>query len=234
MRRARLLGKERSIVTEKALKCKGMVSVRLEVLPFPEIKTKDPTKPKNNVERLKKTFQDEGCWPLPLPNHIPAQIDKQGLDAALWLSQRSSKEPFVGSRDEYPELEFPPGYQLMCLDGQSRALAAAKVLPVVDRRWIVDLYAAGCGHVLENMFYAVGSGGGGGDGGGVVIVAASFTSHLFYRVSSSCTLQSPIPSTVVGQEDGIPIFRQWACMKGAQLPPTYCGGDVWCFVRFGG
>jgi hypothetical protein len=33
----------------------------------------------------------------------------------------------------------------------------------------------GCGHVLENMFYAVGSGGG-GDGGGVVIVAVSFTS----------------------------------------------------------
>ncbi|KAL2410572.1 hypothetical protein ABEF91_000561 [Exophiala dermatitidis] len=142
MRRARLLGKERSIVTEKALKCKGMVSVRLEVLSFPEIKTKDPTKLKSNVKRLKKAFQDEGCWRLPLPNHIPAQIDKQSLDAALRHSQRSSKELFVGPRDEYPELEFPPGYQLMCLDGQSRALAAAKVLPVADRRWIVDLYAA--------------------------------------------------------------------------------------------
>lgn len=143
MRRARLLGKERSIVTEKALKCKGMVSVRLDVLSFPEIKTKDPTKLKSNVNRLKKAFQDEGCWRLPLPNHIPAQIDKQSLDAALRHSQRSSKELFVGPRDEYPELEFPPGYQLKCLDGQSRALAAAKVLPVADRRWIVDLYAAG-------------------------------------------------------------------------------------------
>ncbi|KIW54605.1 hypothetical protein PV05_06954 [Exophiala xenobiotica] len=142
MRRARLLGKERSIVTEKALKCKGMVSVRLEVLSFPEIKTKDPTKLKNNVERLKKAFWDEGCWRLPLPNHIPAQIDKQSLDAAIRHSQRSSEELFVGPRDEYPELEFPPGYQLMCLDGQSRALAAAKVLPLADRRWIVDLYAA--------------------------------------------------------------------------------------------
>ncbi|KIW30935.1 uncharacterized protein PV07_02626 [Cladophialophora immunda] len=142
MRRARLLGKERSIVTEKVLKCKGMVSVRLEVLSFPEIKTKDPTKLKSNVERLKKAFQDEGCWPLPLPNHIPAQIDKQSLDAALRHSQRSIKELFVGPRAEYPELEFPPGYQLRCLDGQSRALAAAKVLPVADRRWIVDLYAA--------------------------------------------------------------------------------------------
>jgi len=44
MRRSRLLEKERSIVTEKALKCKGMVSVRLEVLSFLEIKTKDLTK----------------------------------------------------------------------------------------------------------------------------------------------------------------------------------------------
>lgn len=93
MRRARLLGKERSIVTEKALKCKGMVSVRLEVLSFPEI-----------VERLKKACQDEGCWRLPLPNHIPVQIDKQSLDAALRRSQRSSNELFVGPRDEYSEL----------------------------------------------------------------------------------------------------------------------------------
>jgi hypothetical protein len=51
-----------------------------------------------------------------LPNHIPAQIDKQSLDAALRHSQRSSKEPFVGPRDEYPEPEFPPGYQLIYLD----------------------------------------------------------------------------------------------------------------------
>lgn len=56
MRRARLLEKERSIVTEKALKCKGIVSVRLKVLSFSEIKTKDPTKLKSNIERLKKAF----------------------------------------------------------------------------------------------------------------------------------------------------------------------------------
>jgi hypothetical protein len=40
-----------------------MVSVRLEVLSFPEIKTKDPTKLKNNVERLKRVFRYEGDIP---------------------------------------------------------------------------------------------------------------------------------------------------------------------------
>jgi hypothetical protein len=29
-------------------------------------------------------------------------------------------------------------------------------------------------------------------------------------------------------------FLSWAYMKGAQLPFTYCGCNVWCFVRFGG
>lgn len=44
------------------------------------------------------------------------------------VQQRSSKEHFVGPRDKYSELEFPLGYQLLCLNGQSRALTAAKVL----------------------------------------------------------------------------------------------------------
>jgi len=59
MRRARLLGKECSIVTRKALKGKGTVSLYLEVLSFLEIKMKYPTKLKNMVERLKKAFRDE-------------------------------------------------------------------------------------------------------------------------------------------------------------------------------
>jgi len=85
MRRARLLGNERSIVTGKALKCKGMVSVRLEVLSFLEI-----------VERLKKVYQDEGCWRRPLPNHTPAQINKQSLDAALRRSTALEQRTFCG------------------------------------------------------------------------------------------------------------------------------------------
>ena len=125
MRRARLREKERGLATEKALKCRGTVSVRLEVLYFPQFKTKDPNKLKKNVERLKNAFLDEGCLRLPLPNHIPAQIDEQSLNAALRHSNHSREVLRVGLRDDYPELEFPSGYQLKCLDGQSRALAAA-------------------------------------------------------------------------------------------------------------
>ena len=74
---------------------------------------------------------------------------RHGLEWKPIQEPQWSKELFVGPRDEYFELEFPPGYQLMCLDGQSRALAAAKVLPVADRRWIVDLYAAGMRRLLS-------------------------------------------------------------------------------------
>ena len=50
MRRARLREKERRIAMEKALKCRGIVSVRLEVLHFPQFKTKDPEKLKIDVD----------------------------------------------------------------------------------------------------------------------------------------------------------------------------------------
>jgi len=61
MRRARLREEERGLATEKALERRGTVSVRLEVLYFPQFKTRDPEKLKKNVERLKKAFRDEGC-----------------------------------------------------------------------------------------------------------------------------------------------------------------------------
>ena len=72
MRRARLREKERSVATEKFLKYRGIVSIRLKVLYFPQYKIKDLEKLKKNVERLKKAVRDEGCLRLPLPNHIPA------------------------------------------------------------------------------------------------------------------------------------------------------------------
>jgi hypothetical protein len=143
MRRALLQHKERTLATERSLKCRGTASIKLDVLYFPPLKTKDPDKAKKNVERLRKAFQDEGCRRLPLLNHIPAIIDQQCLDTALRNSKVSAERLGADHRNDYPELEFPPGYRLQCLDGQSRTLAAAQVLPTADKRWTVDLYLAG-------------------------------------------------------------------------------------------
>lgn len=126
MRRARFQDQERRLAREKTIKYKGTVSIKIEVLHFPWHNTGEPDE--RNVERLKKCFRDEGCRRLALRNHIPAVIDQPQLDVALRTSGIPPGQPLEDPRDGYPELEFPPGYQLECLHGQDRVRAAAKVL----------------------------------------------------------------------------------------------------------
>jgi hypothetical protein len=83
------------------------------------------------------------CRRLDLRNHIPAVISQPQLEAAIEASRTSAERLLEDARDDYPELDFPPGYRLECLHGRHRTLAAAQVLPLEDRRWTVDLYLEG-------------------------------------------------------------------------------------------
>ncbi|KAH8799663.1 hypothetical protein F5884DRAFT_113249 [Xylogone sp. PMI_703] len=139
MRRARFLEQERRQEAEKSINYRGTASIKLEVLYFLCVESREPDK--KNVERLKSLFRGEGgCRRLDLRNHIPAVISESELEAAIAASKISSERLLEDGHDGYPELNFPPGYQLECLHGRHRALAAAQVLPPEDRRWTVDLY----------------------------------------------------------------------------------------------
>jgi hypothetical protein len=138
MQRARFLERERKLAVEKRNKFKGTASIRLDVLHFP---CEDD---ESNVERLKNLFRETGgCDRLELRNHIAAVVDRERLDDAIRDSRISTERLPAELRDSYPELDFPPGYRLQCLNGQGRVLAATKVLPPGDKRWTVDLYLAG-------------------------------------------------------------------------------------------
>lgn len=144
MRRARFQEQERRLAAERRVKFRGTASIKLEVLHFQWDKTENVAHQKN-VKRLEKIFRDEGCHRLKLRNHIVGVIDQQRLDAAVRDLGISAEQLFADPRDgdDYPKLDFPPGYQLECLDGHARVDAAARVLPLGDKRWTVDLYLAG-------------------------------------------------------------------------------------------
>jgi hypothetical protein len=103
------------------------------VLHFPCEESREPDE--KNVERLRKLFREEGgCCRLDLQNHIPAVINQPQLAVTIEASRTSVKQFLEDARDGYRELDFPPGYRLECLHGRYRALAAAHVLPLEDRR----------------------------------------------------------------------------------------------------
>ncbi|TAQ83758.1 hypothetical protein B7494_g7918 [Chlorociboria aeruginascens] len=139
MRRARFLEQERRQEAERSIKYRGTASIKLDVLHFPCEKSREPDE--NNVEKLRNLFRGEGgCRRLDLRNHIPAVISQPQLEAAIEASRTSAERLLEDARDNYPELDFPPGYRLECLHGRHRTPAAAQVLPLEDRRWTVDLY----------------------------------------------------------------------------------------------
>lgn len=124
------------MAAERKAKYKGAASIKIQVLHFQHKQDKQNVK---NLEKLFRTGYDR----LDVRNHIPAIIDQQSLNAALEKSGTSADALLGGAHDSYVELDFPPGFQLPCLHGRDRVDAAANLLPVGDKRWIVDLYLSG-------------------------------------------------------------------------------------------
>ncbi|CAK7238190.1 hypothetical protein SEUCBS140593_010416, partial [Sporothrix eucalyptigena] len=130
----------RRIEAEKCVKHVGTASVRLDVLLFDRFGDLD----QKNVERLKRLFQKGGCFPGQFANRIPALIHADALRESLALSGLSADQ--LRSRADEPvghaRLELPTGLRLTCLRGRHRVAAAADVLGVQDKRWVVDLFLA--------------------------------------------------------------------------------------------
>lgn len=131
----------RRVQAEKRVQHVGTASVRLDHLAFPLSAGLD----RKNVERLKRLFQKGGCFPGQFANRIPALVHPDMLQQSLALSNISADQlrSGVDEPEGHARLELPAGTRLECLRGQHRAIAAAEVLGVQEKRWIVDLFLAG-------------------------------------------------------------------------------------------
>ncbi|CCD42643.1 hypothetical protein BofuT4_P074450.1 [Botrytis cinerea T4] len=147
MRRSRVVDEEIKLEAQRHLKYRGIAWVRLENLNFPLKDSRELDS--KNVERLKELFQKDTIRRLDSKNRIPAEIDEVDLNEAIRISNTSA-ESLMHSRDDNPPfLKLPPNYQLTCLHGRHRILAAREILPSIDSWWTVDLYLTGMKH-----FYA--------------------------------------------------------------------------------
>lgn len=126
---------------QRASNYRGTVRVKLEALRFGVEGSRQPDV--QNVKRLRQIFQDQGCYRLDPENRIPAVIDQQTLENAMQLSGTTLAALLQIPQTSPPFLKFPPGFQLQCLKGQSRAKAAEMVLRAEQRWWGVDLYLEG-------------------------------------------------------------------------------------------
>ncbi len=93
-----------------------------------------------NVKRLCSIFHTETCRRLDIGNRVTAVVCRQHLETALRAAGHEERSESESSC--YKTLQFAAG-QVKCLHGQHRLRAAAKLLPVTDRWWLVDLYLDG-------------------------------------------------------------------------------------------
>lgn len=131
--------REERLATEGRLKYRGTARIGLEVLHFTWNEPREPNE--KSLKKLKRCFEKGQCDRL-TRNHIPAVISQSQLDDTLRASNVPAERLLINT-DPHPELKFPAGYQLRCLHGRHRVLAAQEVLPPQERWWTVDIYLEG-------------------------------------------------------------------------------------------
>jgi hypothetical protein len=97
-----------------------------------------------NYEFLVFTFKSTGCHrEKPPEHHIPVVIQEVALKTAIAHSDGSADDVRSCDPAEWPRLNFPTEFRLLCLHGRHRIEAAKQCLSGVDRWWVVDLYSDG-------------------------------------------------------------------------------------------
>ncbi|ROT35349.1 hypothetical protein SODALDRAFT_337370 [Sodiomyces alkalinus F11] len=126
------------INNEIVSKLQGTVKVDLASLFFAIGPEEIDEVDKDNVERLVKIFELEGCNRLSPAHSIPGSISADVLQTALAHSSLTIEN----LRDvEPPTLYLPPGLQIECLQGKHR-LAALRESKKLHPWWTVRLYVA--------------------------------------------------------------------------------------------
>lgn len=110
----------------------------------------DRERDQKEVDYLKRCFENDGAHHIERP--VRALIERQALEIALGKAGISAAKLMNGS-DEYTELVFPSGYQLLCLNGQDRIEAAREVLDATTKRWTVRLHLSGIVNLFREEFF---------------------------------------------------------------------------------
>lgn len=91
---------------------------------------------RDNVERLVKIFELEGCNRLDPTHSIPGSISADALKSSLQHSQLTMEDL---TRAQPPALHLPSGAQIECLQGKHR-VAALRGFKKLHHWWTVRLY----------------------------------------------------------------------------------------------
>jgi hypothetical protein len=145
----------RRIEEERRIKYRGTASLRLTSLRYQDQEYKHNVNPKTkkaNVDKISRMFQQEhGCRKEDKRHHVKALISQQELEAAI-LRALIPSERLMANDVPYPELEFPPGVKIECLEGHDLLVAADRKLQGAKKRWIVDLYLDGASSLRYQGF----------------------------------------------------------------------------------
>lgn len=101
----------------------------------------DLTNGGQNVARMRKILNIQGCLRLSRQYHVPVVVDYQD-----WHSQVFLEEPTLVSGLGLPQLGTTRAYSFVALDHRSLIIAARekfKRLGVDEPWWVIDIYVAG-------------------------------------------------------------------------------------------
>ncbi|MCJ1473162.1 hypothetical protein MMC13_001813 [Lambiella insularis] len=94
-----------------------------------------------NVKRLRKIYELEGCHRLEPEHHVPVLIERSVLEGAL--SATNLQIPQLRESQEPRPLHLGSDVRLTCLYGKHRLEAAKQHFEPCEKWWIVDLYSHG-------------------------------------------------------------------------------------------
>lgn len=135
----------RRLEEERRKKYCGTGSLRLTSLQYREYEHSA-----DDVSAMERIFrQEQGCRKEDNRHHVKALISQQVLKAAI-DSAEIPIERLIADDLPYPELEFPAGVKIECIEGHDRLAAADRVLQGSKKRWVVDLYIDGMPDALGN------------------------------------------------------------------------------------
>ncbi|KAJ5808839.1 hypothetical protein N7474_010108, partial [Penicillium riverlandense] len=143
---AQFTPREIHLATERSLKYQGTAKIRLDKIYFDARYARQLDR--QNVERLRRIFGEEGCQNLALQHRIPAIVSSNHLKSALQEANVNASALLAKSEANIPCLDFQSG-QVQGLHGFHRVTAGLECLQHPHRFWAVDLYLSDIGDDLK-------------------------------------------------------------------------------------
>lgn len=133
----------RRVENERRAKYCGTASIKVASLHFRDSVRRGTKSQKKNTESLRRIFLEErGCRREDYRHHAIAIVSQGDLERALATTQTPAAS-LTADTIPYPQLDFPEGCKLKCLQGCDRLAVADDILIGENKRWVVDLFVDG-------------------------------------------------------------------------------------------